>query len=148
MNLTETYKYLIENPQLCYLVPIENTLYQSDSLNTDYIIYGRSPLGFAIIPIPDDDWGPLSGKLIEVGVEIKENIAYEGESFEQIVQHLWTDEKHEYALIKKDNHYHTFNMLVGRGINVEAEDPNFRNQVIQNMINAGVEIWDKFPDEE
>lgn len=149
MENIERYSKILQNPHMVFLVPIENSPFNFKEVDTDYIIYGRAPLGIAIVSVDNEDMKSLSEKLIELGVEIKDKLPYYDDTFDELVQHLWTDEASDYVLIqRKSSKYRIHNKVLNQSIQLKFKDPNRYDEVIQNMIEAGVEIWDKLPDEE
>jgi len=141
----KSYENLWKNSSRYVLVTVENTPYQTLAHYVDagYVIYKKLSLGYAVVALLPEAVKFVIEKMIEAGVEIRNQPLDDNAGLE----HLWTDKLDEFVLVQEAaNSYGIYHKGYKEDLIIGGISEKEHQKIIENMIQAGVEIWDKYPE--
>lgn len=149
----EHYSSFWLEPEKYYLVvnPRGDTWY-GENYRSDYIIYGRRPLGNDLwLFIPDAKISEIIRRMLEAGVEVLPEPEKLPELYEERLQVL-VRQYRDYCLVRNFRNpdeliiYHRVSEMAILFERTTAEFDQFYQAIAQQMLAAGAELLDKYPE--
>jgi len=108
-----------------------------------YSVYIKGPyeIGYLPLSIKSKERSKYINNLLESGTPFLDFVPVDVNNI-KFFEEMWTSKQSEFAIVSVGNQYVIYSKIYHERVRLQAP---FLDEIVQNMIDAGVEILDEYP---